>query len=362
MKRDIARLSENIQNCSSNMKIETLQSAWVEPYDLYIKSQTAGSFYYSSKYKDFLKNLIGCKEEYLLAMEGDTICGILPLMFIERHGGRVYNSLPYYGSNGGIITQNPEAYQRLVSAYNEVADRPTTRSSTIISNPLLSEHLRGIHYNYLDYRIGQFTNLTCQGNPRDEIMWRIDSRARRNVKKAMREGVTVEIDHTYMDRLCQIHQENIRALNGIPKTNRFFSLVLRHFNPGQDFNLYVAKKDGVVIAGLLLFYFNQIVEYFTPAVSNEYRSIQPLSLILVTAMTDAAQSGFKMWNWGGTWKAQKSLYSFKKKWATMEQKYYYYTQLNDEAILSWSSVKIVRAFPNFFTVPFSVINSGGLHE
>ena len=37
-----------------------------------------------------------------------------------------------------------------------------------------------------------------------------------------------------------------------------------------------------------LFYFNQTVEYFTPAIDSKYRSLQPLPLILITAMTDAS--------------------------------------------------------------------------
>lgn len=339
------------------MGVEALRPELTEVYDRYLLGHSSSLVYYSSKYKDFLKNLLRCEEEYLLAIEGADIRGILPLMYIEGDKGRVYNSLPYYGSNGGIIADDPVAHRELVNAYNTIACHETTVSSNIISNPFAQQDASDIQHNYTDYRIGQFTNILCQDNPWDEIMARVDSSARRNVKKAIREGITVEIDHAQMERLREIHQTNIRAIGGIPKTDEFFAMIPRYFTPGQDFDLYVAKKDGLVIAGLLLLYFNQTVEYFTPAIKSEYRSIQPLSLIVITAMANASRRGFVWWNWGGTWVSQIGLYRFKKKWAANERNYYYYTQLNDRSILNWTPADIFSAFPNFFVVPFSALNS-----
>jgi lipid II:glycine glycyltransferase (peptidoglycan interpeptide bridge formation enzyme) len=291
-------------------------------------------------------------------MEGEAIRGILPMMYIQIDGGKVFNSLPYYGSNGGIIADNEQAYTELIDAYNQIAYDKTTLSSTIITNPLNQRDPTGIAYNYTDYRIGQLTHLSKDNDNWEGLLSRLVSSARRNVKKAIKDGVTVEIDHSKLNQLREMHQENIQAIGGIPKSDAFFRLISEFFLPGKDFNLYMAKRDGIVIAGLLIFYFNRTVEYFTPAIDSEYRSLQPLSLIIMTAMTEAAKSGFKYWNWGGTWKTQTGVYRFKKKWATLEQKYFYYTQLNDRSILNWSQDKIVRTFPNFFIIPFSQIDKG----
>jgi len=344
------------------MKVEILQPELTEAYDQFLRGHCCGLFYYSSKYKDFLQALLSCEEQYLLAMEGGEVQGVLPLMYAQGANGRVYNSLPYYGSYGGIIADNPGAYYELVTAYNAIICNGTTVSATVISNPFAKRDDSEIQHNYTDYRIGQYTDISIRDNHWDEIMARIDPSARRNVKKAIGEGFTVEIDHTQMERLRQMHQDNIRAMGGMPKTDAFFASVPRHFTPGRDFDLYVARKDGVVIAGLLLFYFNQTVEYFTPAIDREYRSAQPLSLILITAMADASQRGFKWWNWGGTWASQTGVYRFKKKWAAFDRKYYYYTQLNDVSFLNWTRTDILNAFPNFYLLPFSALNTGDTHE
>ncbi len=344
------------------MKIQELSHQLVQQYDEYLLSKECSLFYYSSKYRDFIKKLLGCEEEYLLAMEDDTIQGILPLMYIQVHPWRVYNSLPYYGSNGGILADNEKAYNELLNAYNEVAHSRSTLSSTIITNPLIEKSLHGVVHDYTDYRVGQLTRVSGTKDDWEKLLDRIESSARRNVKKALRKGVTVEVDHNQLGHLCDMHRKNIQAIGGMPKSDEFFKLIPQYFAPGQDFNLYVARLDGIVVAGLLIFYFNETVEYFTPAIDSEYRSNQPLSLIILTAMTEAARRGFKWWNWGGTWPSQIGVYRFKRKWAAIERRYYYYTKLNDCSILQWPRDRILKTFPNFFIVPFSALNSVGKHE
>jgi CelD/BcsL family acetyltransferase involved in cellulose biosynthesis len=341
------------------IRIETLRPEFTENYDQYLLRHHGSLIYYCSKYKNFIKALLGCEEEYLLAVEDREIRGVLPLMFTERDGGRVYNSLPYYGSNGGILADNPEANDSLIEAHNKIALRPSTISTTIISNPFVRQEAAAIQHNYSDYRIGQFTNLSFGEDPWNELLAYIDSSARRNVQKAVREGVTVEIDLSAMVRLRDMHQANIEALGGLSKTKDFFALIPRHFTPGEDYDLYVARKEGHVIAGLLLFYFNRTVEYITPAIDHEYRSVQPLSLVLMTAMSEAARRGFTCWNWGGTWVSQTGVYRFKKKWGAVERDYHYYTQLNDITILEWPQEKILDAFPGFYVAPFSALKPEG---
>ena len=110
-------------------------------------------------------------------------------------------------------------------------------------------------------------------------MSRIDSTARkrlkaamRDTKRAVRQGVKVEIDHSQLKALQRMHQANILAKNGLFKHKRFFELIPKYFLPGQDYDLYAAKKDNQLIAALLLFYFNKTVEYISEDLIDE---VQP---------------------------------------------------------------------------------------
>lgn len=341
------------------MIVRTLRPEENEYYDQFLLRHQYSLFYHSSKYKTFLKELLGCEEQYLLAVEGEVIRGVLPLLFMERDRRRVYNSLPYYGSNGGIITDSDFARQKLTEAYNDIALSRSTISITVVTNPFDDQDAKGFVHNFEDYRIGQFIPLSNEGV---DWMSGIEASARRNVKKAMASGVSVGRDGSQIERLWQIHQANITVIGGYPKANAFFALVPRYFHEGEDYDLYVAQKDGVTIAALLVFYFNRTVEYFVPATDIEYRSIQPLALILLTALTEARQRGFIRWNWGGTWPTQTTLYRFKRKWAAVDRPYSYYTQLNDPSVLMKSKTELMAEFTNFFVVPFSALNAGEHHE
>lgn len=342
----------------SPLRIEKLRPGLEEEYDGFLLGRPETLIYHCSKYRGFLKELLGCADEYLLAVEGDSVRGALPLMYAEREGARVYNSLPFYGSNGGIVGDDPRARRELAAAYAERALDAATVSATVIDNPFAgSNGGDALPQNLADYRIAQFTRIAFASAHREQVASVIDASARRNVAKAAREGVTVEVDHTQMDRLREMHQENIAAIGGMPKDERFFRLIPEHFAPGRDFDLYVAKREGRVVAGLLLFYFNRTAEYITPAIDSEHRSSQPLSLILIEAMADASRRGFEWWNWGGTWESQVGVYRFKKKWGARERRYDYHVQLNDASLLSWPREKILRAFPNFYVAPFSALRA-----
>lgn len=341
----------------ASIRIEQLRPDAAEAYDRYLLGRPETLFYQGSKYREFLKALLGCREEYLLAYEGGEVCGVLPLLFAEREGQRVYNSLPYYGSNGGIVADGERAYAELLGAYSEIASRPTTASATIIESPFAARPGPAPPHDLTDYRIGQFTEIEFPSGHREEITSRIDASARRNISKAAREGVTVEVDHAQLPRLREMHRENILAIGGLPKSDDFFRLVPEHFEPGTDYDLYVARRDGLVVAGLLLFYFNRTVEYFTPAVAAEFRTYQPLSLILIEAMTAASRRGFRVWNWGGTWVTQTGVYRFKRKWAARERRYDYFTRLADASLLEWPRERLLETFPNFYVAPFSALKA-----
>jgi hypothetical protein len=341
------------------MSVEVFRPEFAESFDQFLLTHPSSLFYSSSKYRQFLLNLLGCRDESLVAVDGGVIRGVLPLLSMRGEKGRVYNSLPYFGSNGGIVADSPALCAELVRAYNTVAGSQDTIAATIIDHPIAPQVCSGLRHNYTDQRIGQFTDIAIQADHREEILTRIESRARWSVKKASQNGVTVEIDPTQFDRLRQLHQENMQSIGGVAKSDAFFALVPRHFIPGQDFDLYVAKRDGVIIAALLLFYFNWTVEYFTPAIDNAFRTMQPLSLMLLEAMTDASRRGFTWWNWGGTWTSQSGVYLFKRQWAASDSRYSYYTQLNDDSILERSCDEILGLYPNFFVVPFSALKGDG---
>ena len=337
------------------VKIDVLSSDHKEAYDNFLAKTESSLLYYSSQYRDLLLDLLNCEQHYLLASDSKSIRGVMPLLYVRHGGRRLYNSLPYYGSNGGILAESEAAYHQLALAYASIAQSPTTIASTSVSNPFSRlMPSRPIH-NHIERRINQCTHLSPTDAEQGVLMSRIDSSARRNVKKALANGITVAKECDQLDRLRAMHQANMRAIGGLGKSTDFFAKVPKYFSAGRDYDLYVARRDNLIVAALLVFYFGHTAEYFTPVVDEAYRTFQPLALILINAMSDAARQGVRRWNWGATWPTQTGVYRFKRKWAAIERNYNYYCQLNDESLLDWTTSQLQNAFPGFFVVPYTAL-------
>lgn len=334
------------------MDITLLHEELYDAYTGYLASHPNALLYYSLNYHHFLKTLLNCQAHYLVAQDKGKVVGILPLMSQARNGYTVYNSLPFFGSHGGPLADNGQIEAELLHAYNEIVARQETSASTLISHPFIQTPAHLIKHNYTDCRIGMWTDLSFTHSVKNELLDKIHPSARRNINRALKENFTVKVMNDRLADLQILHQDNMQRIGGTAKTSAFFSYIPKYFIPGKDYNLYVALCGEKIIAALLLFYFGSVVEYFIPAIHDEYKTTQPLSLLIFQAMQDAAQKGFKLWNWGGTWQAQTGVYQFKKKWATLECQYHYYTQVNQEQLTYFNKEKLLSYFPNFYVLPF----------
>jgi CelD/BcsL family acetyltransferase involved in cellulose biosynthesis len=341
------------------MRVEELTSEREDAYDAFVRTQAEALLYHSLGYRDLLLRHLGCRPHYVLALEGAEIGGVMPLMWTEAGGSRVWNSLPYYGSNGGVVASSRKARAALLATYRALVTSDATLAGMVASNPFADGGDLAPVHNITDSRISQATPLPFTGDPAEEIAARIDGSARRNVRKAQREGVTVEVDPGEMRALARIHRDNIESIGGLAKETSFFEDVQAVFEAGRDYDLWVARRDGAVVAALLVLYWGETAEYFTPAVEHDARPFQPLAAILLEAMTHSARRGVRRWNWGGTWETQTGVYRFKRKWGAVDRAYTYYVQLNDLSVLNWPRERFGELFPHFFVVPFSELQLEG---
>ncbi len=319
--------------------------------------------YCSLKYRLLLKRFLGAEDYYLVAKRRGEVVGVLP-SFLSGYGpyGRILNSLPFYGSYGGVIVGHgdDEAAVALLSEWRGLAEQPTVAASTIVSSPFDKDTRRyEEHTTHTDReaRLGQVTRLV----PADAsdigaaLMARYHPKTRNMVRKASKMGITINHDESdgAIEFLIATHHENMKSIGGLAKPARFFSEVRRVFEYGRDYRVYTATIDARPIAAMLCFYCNATVEYFPPVVLAEWRSQQPLSLIIHEAMRDASREGFEYWNWGGTWLTQDGVYHFKKRWGSEDLPYYYYTTLRNQELLHANRETLLDGYPFFYVLPFS---------
>ena len=333
------------------MKIEILDKKKYEKYERFIKQFEGGLFYYSIKYKNFLEALLNCESKYYIVVENEKILAVYPMMYKEGKFGKVYNSLPFYGSHGGLLSVNDKASELLMSTINKISYDKGTASNMYVAN-LFEDKTSGFSHDIIDSRIGQITSIDFQNNIEEKLMESFHYKTRNMIRKAQKSNIEVSIDNNAFDFLKTVHFENMEAIGGKPKSAIFFELIKKHFMATIDYDIYVAKKDGEYIAAMLVFYFNKTVEYFTPVVKVEYRSFQPLSLLIYEAMIEGTNKGFQWWNWGGTWLTQDGVYRFKSRFGAIDKEYKYYIKVNNSSLYDSTKEELLSEYENFFTIPF----------
>lgn len=350
--------------------IATLSSGDEPGYRNFVEAHPQGTFHYGLKYRRLLDQLLPSSDSiYLLARKEGRVVGVLPAFIRRSRKGNILNSLPFYGSHGGVLTakENSEASdvkRSLLKQIQALAVAEKCLVSTIVtplfdSDPKIYEEEWGVDFR--DSRIGQVTFLPAAGQDLDDrLMTVFHAKTRNMIRKAYKSNIDWRSSSSESDLrfLADLHTKNSTALGIVAKSRLFFSLVPRIFSYGRDYQIYVATKDGENIAALLLFYHNTTVEYFTPCIVEHYRSIQPMSLLIFEAMKQAISNGFRSWNWGGTGHGLEGIYRFKKRWGATDLVYNYYTQKHGDLrpILELGKSGILDEYKYFYAVPFSLFD------
>jgi Acetyltransferase (GNAT) domain len=356
-----------------SVQIDLLTGDQEANYEKFLQSIDSSLLYASLPYRDFLRCILTeSQDRYLVAYKSGEIIGALPL-FVKRNVklGNLLNSLPFYGSNGGVITPPgaPEALavkRALIQSFYELASEESAVAATLISNPLDAEsafYEANIEYSLRDERIGQLTPLPAQSDEalelQEALMALFHQKTRNCVRKAQRSKIGLRHSDSIEDlrALFLLHSQNMVAINATPKPWSIFTTIRETFVYDRDYRIYVAEKDQQVIAALLIFFYNRTAEYFTPATLEPYRVLQPMSLLIFEAMQEAVRRGLTNWNWGGTWLTQGGVYHFKKRWGTVDRRYFYYTRVFDDSIMKCSKELLLQEYPYYFVVPFGSLKN-----
>lgn len=324
--------------------------------------------YWSLEYRDFLKRVLpDARDFYLIARrEDESIAGALPT-FISSPGqhGPLLNSLPFYGSHGGLIlpvsSENAAVEHALVSAYIELETTYRVAASTLVESPLspisaaARELLRPTHE---DVRIGQITNLPDMGS-RDEIESAIlgacHQKTRNAIRKSFKSMPRIVRDETpdSVTWLFQEHDRGMRELNGLAKPRDVLQSLVDTFTGAGNCRIYRAYVGEAPAAALLLLYYGDTVEYFTPVATSEHRTSQVLSALIFHAMVEATVAGFRRWNWGGTWPSQDGVYRFKARWGAEDLQYRYHVRIASKDLLAVTPDQLRSRYPYFYAFPYS---------
>jgi CelD/BcsL family acetyltransferase involved in cellulose biosynthesis len=153
------------------------------------------------------------------------------------------------------------------------------------------------------------------------------SAARRNTRKARREGVVVRRagSAAELDAYYALHLLSRRRL-GVPVQPRgFFRQLWQHMlEPGRG-HVLLAYAGGEPIAGVVLLYAGQTVIYKYGASDARSWGLRPNNLLFTEAIRWAAEAGYTRFDFGRSDFADEGLRSFKLGWGAVEEPLVYAT-------------------------------------
>jgi hypothetical protein len=345
---------------------------YTEEYRRLVRDASGGMLYHSLAWRELLDRMLDAAvPHYLVAVEDGTVVGALPTFVYENEQfGNVLNSLPFFGSHGGVVVRDDISPSRrrkikttlLSYAQSTVVPERDCILSTIITTPYEDDediYERELSVDFRDYRIGQIKEFT--DDSRGDLLYDVEKRCRTAVRKARKAGVTIRKSTDIaadIERLRDGHIAHMASIDGYAKPNAFFSELPNIFEQGTEYDLYLAEYEGNIICLVLLCYFGEFVEYLLPVTDPEYRSKYPTNLLIYEAMQDAMDRGFRYWNFGGTWESQGGVYRFKRSFEPTDIEYNYYINTHGDItqILSTPPEQLRTEYEYCYVVPFDELD------
>ncbi len=212
--------------------------------------------------------------------------------------------------------------------------------------------------NYFDAKIAPssfFYGHTLKlGADVEQIFSNLRSNTKRNIKKAIREGVNVKFSNS-LDAIKNYYRmhSSTRKKHGLPpQPFRFFEKIYDHLISMNRGFVVLAYYNEKCIAGAIFFHFGAKAVYKFGASDMKYQLLRANNLVMWEAIKWYAEHDYKTFSFGKTEPENDGLRQFKQGWGAEEQmiKYFKYDLTKDTFIRTKEQLtgfhnKIFRKMP-----------------
>lgn len=355
-----------------NYYVKLLSSELESSYNKFWENLSKGDesilAYYHIEYRDVLQACMGSDTSsryWIVLKEDNNIVAALPCFTKKSDIGLAYCSLPFFGPNAGIICDftHPDAkiwHELLIKeAIKEAAD--SNAWSISFYTPLKFSQFTWYEENLGSdvLVVDKFTQHLTIKNP---INW--DSKIQYDIRKAQKAGLKVveNPSNDHKEQFWNLYLKNCSDYDIPAKPQICLDMILNNMLPKGLAQFFVAIDSGnnnKVIAGILNLISKKTVSYYIPAYDVNYRTHQPMALLIDHAVNDASKKGCSLWNWESSPSRESGVYNYKKRWGSEESTYKIYIKLikhNDE-FQKYKKEVFLSKFPYYYVYPFDLLNN-----
>lgn len=170
--------------------------------------------------------------------------------------------------------------------------------------------------------------------PGFDLLWqRFRKNHRQNFKSAVKQGLTMSLANSREDIIAyyDMYQLSLRrwgknAIGFWPRS--FFLNMLNMPEFGKDIKMYIARKDDEVTGGIIMVYHGAQAIYWHGVSHSSYLSAHPSPFLLISAINNACNEGYRWFDFMGPNKRQNAVQHFKDGFAIQKLPYNVYYSNN----------------------------------
>lgn len=335
------------------MYIHITEKPSTEKWNNYVLNQSRGLAYHLTSWQEAIEDVYGFNSYSLIAEDGGKVCGILPLTKLDVPWKKPnLISLPYCDV-AGVLANNQAAASALLKHAKELAIDENCnlqiRSADVLS----------VQDENLTDKVRMILKLP---NSTDELLSGLKSKVRSQVKKPLRDGLSVKVGGTdLLDHFFLVFSENMRDLGSPVHSRDWIDAIIRHYG-AQALVAVVYTPDQQPAAGGILLEHHTTVSVPWASSLRRFNSLNPNMLLYWTFLSHASDNGHRYFDFGRSTLGEGS-YRFKEQWGAVPEQLYWYSWPekhlgNDKASKIKSNIR--KTCENIWShLPLSMANNLG---
>lgn len=333
--------------------IEIINPIGYTGWDSLVLSSDSYSFFHSSAWARVLSESYGYKPVYFTSFHKGKILFLIPLMEIKTFlTSKRAVSLPFSDYVEPILS---EGFQ-LQDTFNHITACAKKSGWKYIQFRGVKEfvgHILPSNYYYTH-------SLELSRNT-EVIFRKFRSSTKRNIKKAIKENVEVEICNSSesIKKFYRLHCTTRKKHGVPPQPFSFFEKVFDHIiSKNKGFVVFSSYKKKAIAANVY-FHFGEKAFYKFGASDPSYQKLRANNLVMWNAIKWYCQNGYKSFCFGRTDPDNKGLLQFKRGWGVKEEILNYYKyNINSDRFVAQKSEPV--SFYRFFKImPLSILRLSG---
>lgn len=297
------------------MYVEVLGSEGRTSWDEFVLASKHSTIYHLSGWIDVMRDSFGLTPRYLIAKEGDRICGGLPLLHIKsKLSGHYFTSVP-----GGICSEDENAAYSLLE-YAKSLVKEADAQYLILRDGHIKWNLPDLITDE------QHCTFTVKLYDCPEDMWRnIDRRVRQHVAKAVKEELNVMIGNELLNEFYSSYSRVMHDMGTPSFSYAFFQNVFKQFP--NNFTTIMIHNHKVVHGGIIAACFKDTIYMMWWGLPREYYKTRSGHILNWETLKFGCLNGFDYVDLGRS-KKNSGTFVFKGRWPAETRQVYQQFYLN----------------------------------